>query len=123
MMMLALLAAVATPAPVPTAAEAPIVVIGRKLQAWRGRLTKSGGDYRCRTVKSTGDAAIDGLGCHALSTCMIPIQPQMEAILADKQDQRARQQRLQVLLDAQIPCMKSTRADLIAELANARAGA
>ena len=117
------LAAMVAPAAPPAADAQPIVVIGKRLEAWRGRLTKARGTYRCKTLRSTGDKAIDAIGCTALATCIAPVQPAMDAIIAAKQPRADRQRRLQATLEAQMPCLTSTRDDLVRKLADARAAA
>lgn len=120
---LALLAAVeAALPPAAEPAEAPIVVIGRKLDNWRGRMERRRGNYVCRTLKSSGDKAIDAIGCQATLTCFAPMHPEVEALVALKLPKDEQKRRLQALIDGRVPCVKTTRGDLIAELAEKRAG-
>ena len=61
-----------SPAPGPAtggADEDEVVVIGERLRRWAGTITSNPLGTRCRTTESTGDAAIDAIGCDAMTTC------------------------------------------------------
>lgn len=66
------------------AAEPPIdneiVVLGNKLRDWRGSWRVRDRVMKCKTKRSTGDRAIDAVGCNAMVTCMTPLAPQWKAI-------------------------------------------
>lgn len=64
--------------------ENEIEVIGRKLRKWRGRWTLIGTAIGCQTTRSTGDKAIDGIGCDAMVQCMQPLAPQWKALTEAK---------------------------------------
>jgi ferredoxin len=55
----------------PESLEEEIVVVGRKLVDWRGQATFMNKRPRCKTIKSTGDAAIDRIGCDAMTYCIV----------------------------------------------------
>lgn len=117
-----LMLAPVTAAP-PELADQQIVVIGRKLNGWRGHAKKRDGAWVCQTKRSTGDGAIDQIGCNAMLTCFAEFEPQLQAVVASNLDKKLRQQRFAALFkDVLTPCVKLRRADGIAELAAQRSG-
>jgi hypothetical protein len=67
-MILAAFLMVQAAAPAPPADD--IVVIGQRLQRdFKARVDFGKAGARCRVTKSTGDAAIDRIGCTALEVC------------------------------------------------------
>jgi len=55
----------------PQSVEEEIVVMGRRLADWRGQATFMNKRPRCKTIKSTGDARIDRIGCDAMTQCIV----------------------------------------------------
>lgn len=53
-----------------------IVVIGRRLDGWRGEVAFERKKPSCRTVNSTGDRRIDRIGCDAMVHCVLSTQNQ-----------------------------------------------
>ena len=51
--------------------EEEIVVIGNRLESWRGQATFMNKRPRCKTIASTGDARIDRIGCDAMIHCIV----------------------------------------------------
>lgn len=121
-MIAATLLAAASPVAVP-AAEVPIVVIARKLKDWRGGWRTRKGVYECRTTRSTGDAAIDALGCAAIDACVKPQVAAFQAIADSKVPKADRNRRMSDLATSLTPCMEQHRVAGIAALADARAAA
>ena len=117
-----LMAAAPAAAPVPAEAE-EIVVIGERLKEWRGTWGSKKGVLACRTTRSTGDAAIDAVGCQALVSCASPMVPRFTAIAAAKLSKAERQRRMDAASQAMLPCLKEARESGIAALAAQRAGA
>jgi hypothetical protein len=115
----------ATPAAAPVAPEVAneIVVIGRKLRTrWKGHLVKTDGQLVCKTKRSTGDAAIDAIGCDAMLHCIPVIEPQMDALAADRTlSRRDRRRQMNVLAQSTEPCLHDYRNSGIARLAASRA--
>jgi hypothetical protein len=72
--------------------EAEIVVIARKLKRWKSVVRDLSGTVECRTVKTSGDPAIDELGCRALRTCIIEQRPALTK--AYESEKRIRKQRV-----------------------------
>jgi len=78
--MLALAAQTAPVLPLAAMTEDEIVVTARKLSnRWTGSVETANGTTTCKTVRSTGDAEFDVLGCQAMLTCWPQIWPQIVA--------------------------------------------
>lgn len=118
---LALLQSVA-PSP-PPAADPDIVVIARKLQDWRASVRMKKGKYVCAVTRSTGDPEIDGVACEAMRVCAIPAMPRYTATRAKGVDAGTRQQLIEAINGEMATCVRDQRHQLIAELADRRAGA
>lgn len=124
MMMLALAALVqpaAEPAEEP-AADNEILVIGRKLEDWRGTWRLNDGAVSCKTRRSTGDKAIDAIGCDAMVHCITPLTPQFAAIEAANLPRAEAQRQADAMLNASKigDCVSARREAGIAALAAAR---
>jgi hypothetical protein len=111
-----ILAAAAAPA-----VDNEIVVIGRKLKTWRGNLQQVDGDLVCRTRKSTGDAAIDAIGCDGMLACYAPLQPQLDAIAASDLRRADKNRRIEAAAQSAIPCLDAYHERAIDQLAAERA--
>lgn len=55
--------------------EREIVVLGTKMKAWKAGATRT----RCVTLTSSGDKAIDAIGCSVMKTCVAQFGPQLKA--------------------------------------------
>ncbi|WP_086607005.1 hypothetical protein [Erythrobacter donghaensis] len=99
-----------------------IEVIANKLRTWRGDWKLSKGNVTCKTKRSTGDKAIDAIGCDAMVQCIAPIAPQFVALGESKLPKDEMNRRADALLkDAGIgECVVSRREAGIAALAAAR---
>ncbi|HEY6816146.1 MAG TPA: hypothetical protein VI168_11445 [Croceibacterium sp.] len=118
-MLAVLLLAAGAPAPV---VDDAIVVIGRRLEKdWRGSLAKADGQLACRTTRSTGDPAIDAIGCEAMVACTRPIEPQLDALAAADLRKRERKRQMDALLQTTMPCLTAYHEDAGARLAASRA--
>lgn len=113
----------ASPATPPADAADDIVVIGRRLHKWRGRIATTIGITTCKTLVSTGDAEIDDIGCKALKTCWGPARPRVEAARDKHLSEDTRRQMLAAVTADLTACVKTTRDMLVAELADRRAAA
>ena len=116
-----LAAAAAEPAAEPAVAN-EIEVIGRRLHDWRGRWRLVGEEVTCRTMRSTGDAAIDAVGCAALTACIAPLVPELAALEASGLPRKEASRRLDALLrDKRVyDCVFAQRETGIAALAAER---
>jgi hypothetical protein len=86
-MIILALALAATPAVPPALSprqEEEIVVLGRKLQTWRGSSRFTRGRHHCRTKTSSGDPKVDRIACDAMTQCMGQLQPKVDAIGAGR---------------------------------------
>ncbi len=118
---LSMLAPAAAPPP-PDTAEQQIVVIGEKLKGWRGAAKKRDGKWVCETKRSTGDLAIDRIGCDAMISCFGGLEAEWLAI-GGEPDKKLRKARLGAFYKEKMtPCVFERRSDGIAELAAQRAG-
>lgn len=90
-----------------------------RLLAWRGTVK----DGVCKTRTSTGDAALDRVGCTAMEHCT----PQFDSRFAGTQDRAIRPEVKKVMiaaLNAELArCVESERKAGIAALATKRQGA
>ncbi|MBR0552604.1 hypothetical protein [Stakelama marina] len=119
--MLPLMLQAAPPPAVPApAVDDEIVVIGKRLRDWRGRFRMHDGKPECRTTRSTGDKAIDAIGCEAMVQCYGPLQARVEQMTAQVKDKAERTRRLQQIADGQVQCLKDARQAGIAKLAEER---
>lgn len=102
--------------------ENEITVIAKKLRSWRGRWKFSGDAVTCKTKRSTGDKAIDAIGCDAMVQCIAPIAPQFDAIENSKLPKDEKNRRANALLqEARIgECVSAKRDAGIAALAQHR---
>jgi hypothetical protein len=84
------------------AAEQPfeneIEVIGNKLRDWRGSAKLRKGVATCKTKRSTGDKAIDAIGCDAMVQCFQAIAPEWAAINSAKLDRTETEKQFNALI-------------------------
>lgn len=118
-----LLAQAALPATTADAQAEEIVVIGQKLQNWKGTWKSHKGGFLCKTTGSTGDKAVDAIGCGALTVCITPHVAEFQAIADSKDDRNSRNARITALMQSLMPCVTAERKRGIAALANQRAAA
>ena len=119
---LALALQTAAPPPAETVAE-EVVVIGEKIKAWRAtmRLSKTGAE--CKVKVSTGDAAIDRIGCTAMERCWPDFLPRFEATRAKDVTAADRKVRTAALNKQLGTCVMARRDAAIAALADQRVAA
>jgi hypothetical protein len=114
----------AAPSPAPTDVDpkvaAQVPLIAGKLQGWQGAWGAVGGKLACRTVKSSGDEAIDLIGCGALIACVKPVFPQLKGIADSNASEADKKARMGKILAGQNTCLKEHRGQGIASLALAR---
>ncbi len=118
-LVLALALQTAAPPPADAVAE-EIVVIGEKMKTWRAAIRFGKKGTECTVKVSTGDAAIDRIGCAAMEQCWPDVAARFEATrakgvtAADRKTQRA-------ALNKELgTCVMARREAGIAELADAR---
>ena len=120
MILLALAFVQATPSP-PAAVDDDIVVIGHRLQTWRGEVATTLGFTTCSTKMSTGDKDIDAIGCEALKACWGPTHVRYEAANSRKLAADDRKLRTDAVLAELKACVVEKRAPLIDALHDRRA--
>ena len=120
MILLALTLQVASPPPPADPVAEEVVVIGEKMKTWRAtmRLSKKGAE--CKVKVSTGDAAIDRIGCTAMEQCWPEFLPRFEATRAKDVTDADRKTRTAALNKELGTCVMARRDAAIAELADAR---
>ncbi len=120
MILIALALQTAAAPPPEGAVEEEIVVIGEKMKAWRAtmRLSKKGAD--CKVRVSTGDPAIDRIGCTAMEQCWPEFLPHFEATRAKDVTAAERKTRTDALNKELGTCVMARRDAAIAELADRR---
>lgn len=111
----------AAPAVEPPATD--IMVIGQRLNAWKGNWRSRQGKLECRTVRSTGDAVIDAIGCAALTTCIMPEVPRFQAIADAKLPKATGNRQMTGLMQGLLPCVERERQASMVALADKRGGA
>jgi hypothetical protein len=60
--------------------ENEIEVVGKRLRNWSGSWKLRKGALVCKTRRSTGDKAIDAIGCDAIRACLTPHIAKWQAI-------------------------------------------
>lgn len=97
-----------------------IVVIGEKLSTWKGKTYVKKGVRKCKSIKSSGDKAIDAIGCEAMLYCMSNLTPQIDQITATAKN-KAEAAKLMAPLYAELGnCVAEQRSLGVARLAHAR---
>lgn len=110
------------------AVEAPIdneiTVVANRLRDWRGSWRLKKGAVTCKTKSSTGDKAIDAIGCDAMVACVTPLAPrfaELEASGLPKKDLTSRASAL-MTEEGVYDCLFTKRQAGIAALVAARRG-
>ena len=123
MMIALLLAQAVAPASVAPPPDEDIVVIARKLDAWRGVIRTNPFGTKCVTKQSTGDRDIDAIGCTAMERCWPDTLPRLRAAHA-KGVVTADRERLEVEIQRDFDaCAKPQRAALLEGLQTRRMAA
>ena len=118
-----LLLALLQAAPAAPAPDDDLVIIGRRLESWRGAIRTNPFGTKCVTKHSTGDPEIDAVGCTALERCWPDTLPRMKAAHA-RGVAPAEGKRLEAeAIEAFTACAKPQRAALIESLRDRRAAA
>jgi hypothetical protein len=100
---------------------AQVPAIAAKLKGWQGQWGAAGNKLACRTIKTTGDAAIDMIGCAALVECVTPAFPALKTIADGKEAPDVKKRRIAAKLATLNPCLSQKRGLGIARLAVTRA--
>ena len=123
MSLLALLIAASAPlapaSPTPEVAR-EITVIGKKLKTWKGGVSKVGGRMICKTSKSSGDKALDAIRCGAMLTCMKPLEPRIDALMASAATAAEKKRGFASMMTGMEQCAATYEAGAVARLAEDR---
>lgn len=99
-------------------ADNEIEVIGNRLREWRGKWKTRKGVVSCKTTRSTGNKAIDAIGCDAMVQCIAPVAQQWAALDAKLPKDEINRRANAMLEEARIgDCVSAKREAGIAELA------
>jgi hypothetical protein len=95
--------------------KADISVLEAKLGKWKGRWGYNDDKFVCETTQSSGDSAVDSVGCSALVTCLGPEGQRLNAIAQGAGDDKTRAEEIQAIARKSAPCVAEKRhAGLIA---------
>ena len=123
---LALLAAApampAAPPATPPATDVgrEIVVIAKQMRGWKGGVSKVNGRMVCRTSQSSGDKALDAIRCGAMLTCMKPLEPRIDALMASDRSRREKRDGFDAMVKSAEPCVTAYESDAVSRLAATR---
>ncbi|URW76270.1 hypothetical protein M9980_03330 [Sphingomonas donggukensis] len=104
--------------PRPKAPADDIVVLGRRLDDWRGVLVFADDVPTCRIRQSSGDAGVDAVGCSSLVSCFSQARPRY--LSATDASKRARRRAWAATGRDLSACLSATRDAAIIELAERR---
>ena len=96
---------------------AQVPEIAAKLKGWQGQWGAVGDKLACRTVKTTGDDAIDMIGCAALVECVTPAFPALKTIADGADTPDVKKSKISAKLATLNPCLSEKRGLGIARLA------
>jgi hypothetical protein len=105
----------------PAAKQQEIVVIGQKLKTWRGVIKTRKGIPTCKTRKSSGDKAIDAIGCDAMMACWLPQQDNLSNLKMTSLNKAEFDSLSKPIFEKIGTCLVEKREDGIAALASRRA--
>lgn len=109
------------PAAHPAAKSAPdIAPLEKKLATWKGRWGYNDAKFVCETTKSSGDSAVDSVGCRALVQCLGPEGQRLNAIAQGAGDDKTRADGIQAIVAKSAPCVADKRHDGLIALAQLR---
>ena len=100
-----------------------IVVTANKLDRWRGQFSLRGEKFKCKTTRSSGDKAIDPLGCAAIVQCLEPMRARIRASDDASQGADARLALKKAINEELGPCVGATRKAMVAEFVAKRRAA
>lgn len=95
-------------------------VLEQKLGKWKGRWGFDNGKFVCQTTQSSGDSAVDSVGCSALIACLGPEGQRLNAIAQGAGDDRTRADEIQAIARKSAPCVADKRKSGLIALAELR---
>lgn len=119
---LALIAAAPAMPAAPPASDVSreIVVIAQQMRGWKGGVSKVNGRMVCRTSQSSGDRALDAIRCGAMLTCMKPLEPRIDALMASDRSRREKRDGFDAMVRSVEPCATAYEAEAVSRLAATR---
>ncbi len=97
-----------------------IVVIGERLNRWRGKTVNKNGIRTCKTLKSTKDRDIDAIGCNAMLTCIISLEAEATSLAVGAKSKKEAATLLRPYYSKLGACVRDERSRQIAALAKSR---
>lgn len=107
-------------APLSAKAAPDIATLEQKLAGWKGRWGYNDDKFVCETRTSTGDSAVDAVGCRALVTCLGPEGQRLNAIAQGAGTDKDRADEIQAIVSRSAPCVADKRHDGLVALAQLR---
>ncbi len=103
-------------------ADNEITVLANRLRDWRGVWKMRDDRVTCRTKRSSGDKAVDAIGCSAMIDCIAPLIPDLKALDASDLPRAEAERQLSALLDSAkvFDCVEERRDSGLAALAAQR---
>ena len=105
-----------------TAPSDEILVIAQKQKYWRGYLKYKQDIPSCKTKRSTGDKAIDQIGCDAMIACFPKHRDALSRLVQQYKKQSAFNEAAKPIYAEMGKCVVSNRDQGISELADKRLG-
>jgi hypothetical protein len=97
-----------------------IAVLEAKLGKWKGRWGYNDDKFVCETTQSSGDSAVDSVGCSALITCLGPEGQRLNAIAQGAGSDKDRADGIQAIVHKSAPCVAEKRHSGLIALAQLR---
>lgn len=97
-----------------------IVVIGKKLNKWRGKTVNKNGIRTCKTMKSTKDREIDAIGCNAMLACMMSLESEAKSLAVSAKSKKEAATLLRPYYSKLGVCVQEERSRQIGALARSR---
>lgn len=102
------------------AAKVDIAPLEAKLGKWKGRWGYNDDKFVCETTQSSGDTAVDAVGCSALVACLGPEGQRLNSIAQGAGDDRSRAEEIQAIARKSAPCVADKRHAGLVALAQLR---
>ncbi|WP_206242497.1 hypothetical protein [Novosphingobium terrae] len=103
-----------------TEAGSDLSALEKKLEVWKGRWGYNDGKFGCETRNSSGDSAVDSVGCQALMACLGPEEQRLNAIAQGAGDDKTRGSEMQAIVAKAQPCIAEKRHQGLIALAQLR---
>jgi hypothetical protein len=108
------------PAHAATQSGPDITTLEKKLAGWKGRWGYTDDKFVCQTTKTTGDSAVDSVGCRALVSCLGPEGQRLNTIAQGAGTDKDRADEIQAIVAKSAPCVADKRHEGLIALAELR---